>query len=168
MQSYSTRAAEESDIDCLVNMRGLLQKHVEDSNSNIWRLSTKGYKQLKQQSIKWIHNKDTRVLLVVDNRGQAVGFAMGKICRHQEYLPQVSGIIGQVFIKKEYRRQGIGRKLIVELCKFFALNKVEDISVRYVSGNQEGERFWKKLGFKVRIKTAGTKRKNLLEKCLGL
>jgi ribosomal protein S18 acetylase RimI-like enzyme len=61
-----------------------------------------------------------------------------------------------MYVVKQFRRRGIGRRLIKELCKFFNSNKAEDLTVRYVIGNKEAEGFWRKLGFEPIITTSGT------------
>jgi hypothetical protein len=44
------------------------------------------------------------------------------------------------------------------LCRFFASEDVEDITLRYVVGNEEADAFWSALGFSPRIITAGAQR----------
>jgi len=48
----------------------------------------------------------------------------------------------------------IGSRLVQEICRFFKRKNVEDIYLRYVLGNKEGEKFWEKLGFKPILVTA--------------
>lgn len=62
---------------------------------------------------------------------------------------------------KQFRRKGVGRRLIKELCKFFGSNKAEDLTVRYIIGNKEAEEFWRKLGFESIITTSSTYPKEL-------
>ncbi len=73
-----------------------------------------------------------------------------------DYLPNIIGMLSTIYVDQKFRRQGIGRKLVYEICKFFKANKVEKIYLRYVLGNIEGEKFWKDLGFKKILVTAGT------------
>jgi GNAT superfamily N-acetyltransferase len=66
-----------------------------------------------------------------------------------------------MYVVKELRRKGVGRRLVKELCKFFKSNKVEDLTVRYIIGNKEAEGFWRKLGFESIITTSSTYLKEL-------
>jgi hypothetical protein len=52
----------------------------------------------------------------------------------------------------------VGSQLVVELCRFFAKAGADDLSLRYVDGNQEAAGFWSSLGFSPRIVTVGAKR----------
>jgi len=61
-----------------------------------------------------------------------------------------------MYIVKQFRRKGVGRRLVKELCKFFDSNKAEDLTVRYIIGNREAEGFWRKLGFESIITTSST------------
>jgi len=155
MKPYSIRVAKESDIDSFFDMRLALQAHLEENNPDIWRLSDEGRKQYKEQSIELFSAPDARVLLAVNDKGQPVGMVAGRINRSPKYIPNMSGSIECLFVKEEYRRHGVGTELVLGLCDFFSSRGVEEISVRYVVGNREGEEFWGKLGFQPRIVTAG-------------
>jgi len=48
-----------------------------------------------------------------------------------------------------------------ELCKFFDAENVEEVNLRYILGNREGEGFWKGFGFKPVILTANTRLEEL-------
>jgi len=163
MKPYSIRCAKESDIDCFVEMRLALQTHTEKSNPELWRLSDEGSGQLREGCIEFIFDPDVQVLLALNDEGYAVGMTVGRIHRKPQYIPDITGSIELLFVKEEYRRHGVGTELVLALCEFFSSQGAEDISVRYVVENREGEEFWTRLGFKVRIVTAGMKRQRLLE-----
>jgi ribosomal protein S18 acetylase RimI-like enzyme len=61
-----------------------------------------------------------------------------------------------MYVVEQFRRKGVGRRLMKELCKFFSSNKTEDLTVRYIIGNKEAKGFWRKLGFESIIMTSGT------------
>jgi GNAT superfamily N-acetyltransferase len=61
-----------------------------------------------------------------------------------------------IFIEKSHRRRCIGTQLIHELCKYFEAENIQNITLRYVLGNQEAEAFWHHLGFTPIIHTAYT------------
>jgi len=62
---------------------------------------------------------------------------------------------------KQFRRKGIGRRLMKGLVEFFNSNKAEHLTVRYIIGNKEAEGFWRKLGFESIITTSATYLKEL-------
>lgn len=51
--------------------------------------------------------------------------------------------------------------MIRHVCEFFDSEGVEDVTLRYIIGNKEAERFWEKLGFKPVITTAKIDLKDL-------
>jgi len=73
-----------------------------------------------------------------------------------------------VFVEEPYRRRGVGTRLVLALCQFFAAHGVEDISLRYVIGNRQAERFWNRLGFEPRIITVGARRQDVERKICGI
>jgi len=163
MKPYSIRIAKESEIDCFVEMRLALQAHLEESNPELWRLSDEGKEQFKEKFTELISDPDAQMLLAINDEEHAVGMAVGKIHRNPKCIPNISGSIEQLFVKEEYRRHGVGTEFVLALCEFFSSQGAEDICVRYVVGNREGEEFWQLLGFQDRIVTAGVKRQRLLE-----
>jgi len=164
MKPYSIRVAKESDVDCFAEMRFALQTHTEKSNPDIWRFSDEGREQFKEQSIELFSDPDAQVLLALNDKGEAIGMVVGKIHRNPKCIPNISGSVEHLFVKEEYRKRGVGTELVLTLCEFFSSQGAEDISVRYVVGNREGEEFWKRLGFQPRIITAGVKQQRILEK----
>ena len=93
-------------------------------------------------------------MVVAAAGGELVGFAYGKVFRRSTYSPNNVGQISMVFVQETFRRRGIGRLLVEELCQFFRAEKVEEVTLRYVLENREAEKFWNDLGFEPRLVTA--------------
>jgi predicted GNAT family acetyltransferase len=77
------------------------------------------------------------------------------------------GTISTVYVIPKFRRKGIGTSLIRQLCEFFTSQNVEQVTLRYIIGNKQAEKFWKKLGFKPLIASAQTKLEDLKSKTLN-
>lgn len=56
----------------------------------------------------------------------------------------------------------MGKSLVEKLLMFFDSKNVEDVTLRYVSGNKEAENFWKEAGFDPVIITANQHLKDLI------
>lgn len=82
----------------------------------------------------------------------------GRVVTNEQYLPSRTGVVDQLFVQPRYRRAGVGSALVAELCRYFARQGVDDISLRYVAGNHEAQSFWVALGFRPRIVTVGASR----------
>jgi ribosomal protein S18 acetylase RimI-like enzyme len=87
-----------------------------------------------------------------------VGVIFGRVTVSSRYIPSRAGVIDQAFVRPEYRRAGVGSQLVAELCRYFAAQGVEDLSLRYVMGNDEATEFWDGLDFEPRIMTVGASR----------
>jgi ribosomal protein S18 acetylase RimI-like enzyme len=87
-----------------------------------------------------------------------VGVIFGRVTTSKRYVPSQAGVIDQAYVHKKHRRAGVGSQLVAELCRYFAAQGVEELTLRYVVGNDEAAVFWKRLGFEPRIMTVGASR----------
>ena len=155
MDNLTIRRATSSDVARIAKLRLLSQKHFEKSNPLIWRITEEGKTLLKQKVENDIENTNVQILLAeVD--GEIIGHVQGEVACRSDYMPRTVGQVSLIYVLKQFRRRGVGRRLIEELCKFFNSNKVEDLTVRYIIGNKEAEQFWRKLGFEPTITTSKT------------
>jgi GNAT superfamily N-acetyltransferase len=160
MDTLTIRRAVSSDMERIVELRLLSQKHFEESNPLIWRITEEGKKLLKQKVENDIANGNVQILLAeVD--GEIIGYVQGEVTSRTDHLPRTVGQVSLMYVVKKFRRKGVGSRLVKELYKFFVSNKAEDLTVRYIIGNREAEGFWRKLGFEPIITTSSTCPKKL-------
>ena len=167
MNNLTIRRAASSDMKRIVELRLLLQEHVEKSNPLTWRMTEEGMRLLKQEVENELATGKVQVLLA-EADGEVIGFVQGEVTCRSEFMPRTVGHISLMYVMKQFRRKGVGRRLVTELSKFFSSNKAETLTVRYVIGNTEAERFWKKLGFVSIIMTSSTYLKDLGFKLKGI
>lgn len=160
MNDLIIKRAASSDVERIVELRLLSQEHAEKSNPLIWRITEDGKKLLKQKVEDDLANSNIHVLLA-ETDGKAIGYVQGEVTRRSDHMPKTVGHISLMYVVKQFRRKGVGRRLMKELFKFFSSNNVEDLTVRYIVGNKEAEGFWRKLGFKSIITTSSTYPKEL-------
>jgi len=160
MNNLTIRRAASSDTKRIVELRSLLQEHVEGSNLLIWRMTEEGKKLLKQRVENDLADSNIRVLLA-EADGEIIGYVQGEVTRRSDYVPRTVGHVSLIYVVKQFRRKGVGRCLMKELCRFFSSNKAEHLTVRYIVGNKEAEGFWRKLGFEPIITTNATYLKEL-------
>ena len=155
MKNLLVRRASGSDIEKLVELRILLQRHCEESNRLIWCMTAEGKALLRGKvENELVDNK--RRTLVAEMNGEIIGFIQGEVERRADYLPRIVGSISTVYVFAKFRRKGIGGMLVKSLVEFFNSEGVEDVTLRYIIGNKEAEGFWKKLGFEPVITSAKT------------
>ena len=155
MDSLTIRRAASPDVERIVELGLLLQEHVEESNPFVWRITEEGKKLIKQKVEADLANSNVLVL-IAEADGEMIGYVQGEVMSRSDHVPGTVGQVSLMYVVKQFRRRGVGRRLIKELCKFFNSDKAEDLTVRYVIGNKEAEGFWRKLGFEPIITTSGT------------
>lgn len=149
------REAQPKDKNQLLEMRLLMQRHMEASNTRIWHMTEKGKQEIGTEIDQMLSDEVGRVM-VAEMDGSLVGYAYGTISHRTSYTPRSVGFIYGIYVRELYRRRGIGTCLVGELCRFFDEGDVEEVNLRYVLGNREGEEFWRDLGLKPVIHTANT------------
>ena len=155
---YVIRPAQEADLDRLVGLLLALQDHIEASNADLWRKKDQGRAQLKGQLRSRVTASGSCALVAEHAEDGVVGVVFGRVTTNNRYIPTRAGIVDQAFVRTDHRRAGVGSRLVAELCRFFADQGVDDLSLRYVVGNGEAAGFWQALGFTSRIVTAGAGR----------
>lgn len=160
MDSLIIRRAVSSDVERIVELRLLAQEHFEKSNSSIWRITEEGKKLLKQKVENDLADGNIRVLLA-EADGKTIGYLQGEVTSRNDYAPRTVGHVSLIYVMKQFRRKGVGRRLMKELYKFFNSNHAEHLTVRYIIGNKEAEGFWRKLGFESIITTSSAYLKEL-------
>ena len=158
---YSLRPAREADLDSLIELLLALQDQIEASNPDLWRMKPEARHNLKGQIGARLNAASSCALVAEHDEDGVVGVIFGRIVVNNRYTPSRAGQIDQAFVRPDHRRAGVGSRLVALLCRFFASEGVEDITLRYVVGNEEADAFWSALGFSPRIITAGAGRDTL-------
>ena len=158
---YTIRPARDADMDRLIELLLALQDHIESANPDLWRMKRDARSNLRGQIASRLWADQGHALVAEHMEDGVVGVIFGRIVRNNRYTPSQAGLIDQVFVRQDHRRAGVGSLLVADLCRFFAGHEIEDLSLRYVIGNQQAEDFWTSLGFAPRIVTAGVRRQVL-------
>jgi len=87
-------------------------------------------------------------LAVADTGSELVGFCFSYISQKPKYFKlETFGFIGDLYVKPEYRRQGIGFDLVRDALNFFARRKVCQIELLVSIQNRDAIKFWEAIGF---------------------
>ncbi len=158
---YTIRQAQVHDLDRLAELLQALQDHLEASNAHLWRLKPEARSNLKGQIAGRLTAPDCCALVAEHHEDGVIGVIFGRIITNHRYTPSRAGQVDQAFVRADHRRAGVGTQLVAGLCRFFAAEEAEDISLRYVEGNIEAAAFWSALGFLPRIITSGASRQTV-------
>ncbi|MGC9333556.1 MAG: GNAT family N-acetyltransferase [Anaerolineae bacterium] len=161
MTEYRVRPALITDVDRLVGLLAALQDHVETSNATIWEMTAEARRNLRGQVVSRVGAENGCALVAEYAQDGIVGMAFGRVVTNNRYQPSRAGLVDQVYVVPEHRHKGAGRRLVAEMCQFFAGEGVDDLSLRYVVGNAEAAAFWTAMGFEPRIITAGASRQQV-------
>ena len=100
---------------------------------------------------KWITtiiNDDSGHSLVALDKNEVIAFSISRISKHPPVLKQqVYGEIIDLAVNKEYRRQGVGEKMLAIIYEWFDAHDVKRIELKVASKNDIGYSFWEKQGF---------------------
>jgi ribosomal protein S18 acetylase RimI-like enzyme len=100
------------------------------------------------------HTQDENCrVLVAEFDGHIVGYCLGRIAQKPPiYQAQVIGEVGNIAVKEEYKRQGIGGKLFTTIKEWFKEYGVDHIEIEAATANPQSVGFWKKVGGREFIK----------------
>lgn len=95
-----------------------------------------------------IYSKN-RNLLVAEENGKIVGYAVGELgSRPPVFKIRRFGFISDVFVEKNFRKQGISKQFLLGLKKWFKSKKLKHIELTIHVKNAIGKKAWTKYGFK--------------------
>ncbi len=140
------RRAKRSDIDGIV---GVWKEHM-DFHGDIYPLfarSADGHERFAEfLSEHW--NDDDWGLFVADEEGRVVGYCLATILDYPPVFDLKSfGFIQDMAVSAEYRRRGIGTRLLERLVLWFKERGVRRIELQALIGNEVSQSFWRKRGF---------------------
>ena len=145
---YEVRTARVQDIPDLVAMRLKLEAHVQKRNPVSWKMSDKKIAGMGDFFRRQIEAANAEVFVIQDREpGKIVGMCLGRKLVHDDYIPDASGRIDDVWIEPEHRRRGLGSRLVAELIRYFESQGVQALTLDLNQGNREAEAFWQGLGF---------------------
>jgi GNAT superfamily N-acetyltransferase len=85
---------------------------------------------------------------VCEREGELVGFCGARIDRAPPILVEVERAqVTDLYVVETLRRRGIARALVAAALEWVRARRVARVEVRVVSGNREGQAFWRALGF---------------------
>jgi ribosomal protein S18 acetylase RimI-like enzyme len=157
-RDFLIRSATERDINRVVAMRLRLQEHMITINRNLWQMSEKSIATLPSFYRSTLEDKRCHLVVVEDKKsGIILGMGLGRICEHDEHVPNESGKIDDIWVEPNYRKKGLCKMILSELKVFFESKGIDVAVLDFVNGNFEAETVWKRFGFQPVLTTATAK-----------
>jgi ribosomal protein S18 acetylase RimI-like enzyme len=96
---------------------------------------------------KWIRSKNALVL-IAEADARPAGFSTASIEINQGiYGPRRHGFIGFVFVRCQYRGQGISSLMMKEMLTWFEKRKIKHVCLSVMEDNKPARAIWEKWGF---------------------
>ena len=144
VENIIIRRATINDVNYIQNLNNelfKLEKEKYDTTLVLnWPLTQEG----KEYFEELINNQYVIVVAIENN---IIGYLAGSINKKCSYEAIQYGEINNMFIKEEYRRYGIGRKLINSFKDYCRSNNINNLKVVATSKNRNAIDFYKKNGF---------------------
>ena len=97
-----------------------------------------------------IYNKENNILICSVSGDEIVGFVYGYLKEQAgELLYENVGLIDALYVKDNYRMQGIATNLINEFYKWCDLKNIKHVEIGSFVENKDAYNLYKKLGFEV-------------------
>jgi len=144
-KNLKIRRAEIKDLDAILQLNHKLfeKEHREYDNS---------------LDLNWTYDKGVKIFnddiindfaAVAEIDEKIIGYLVGETLDPETSWRTVKiAELNNMFIEKEFRNQGIGKKLIEEFVKWCKNKQIDRISVRASAQNELGIEFYKQIGFK--------------------
>ncbi len=66
------------------------------------------------------------------------------------FTQHVLGIMENLYVHPDFRRRGIGRRLVDSSHRFFELLEVDEIYVNVIPANRLSKQFWSSMGYETK------------------
>lgn len=87
------------------------------------------------------------VIIVAERKGKVIGVVKADIVDRIFYEPRIEGRIRELYVLPEFRRNGLGKRLIEAIIEKLK-NRVDIITAEFPTLNEIAVRFYNKLGFR--------------------
>jgi len=100
--------------------------------------------------VKDLMKSDIALVLVALDHSQVVAYSLSQINKRPPLFKEIDyGYIYDLAVKSEYRRKGIGEKMLGEILEWFKSHQITRIELMVLTKNRAAFFFWEKHGFEV-------------------
>ncbi len=144
--NFIIRKATKKDVKTIQSLNNELCKYETENEFDVYKTDWSLTKQ-SEKYFKALIKK--QFVMVAETEGSIVGYLAGSICVEQmySYYQGKTAELENMFIKEEYRKFGIGSKLIDAFVTWCKNNDAKRILVTATIGNENAIKFYHKNGF---------------------
>jgi len=113
----------------------------------IFNASEHGAEFYQQSIANRLSDPNTRIL-VAEEDGEVVGYVLGMIAdiMAEAFMPIRSGFLADIYVRSDYRRQGIGKELVERLILWFQSKEITYYEWHVAEKNKDAVAFWRRMG----------------------
>jgi ribosomal protein S18 acetylase RimI-like enzyme len=145
MWKFNIRKANPNDLPAITDLAGKMVDFHRSLDNYYKPLSA--YKNLEKELAGELADKNS-LFLVIEKDNKIIGYFRGSIEPAPAYAsPKKIGVIYDIYVQKEYRKQGVGEALMKEILEWFQSKNIKNIELSVDARNNNAINFWKKFGF---------------------
>lgn len=144
--SLVIRAALDGDVDALADLVARLKRLNGEFDPLL-----KPADNLISVSKEYVRSKissSNSVVLVAEIDGKVVGVVIGDLEDRLFYEPRIAGVIKEFYILPEYRRKGLGKRMLNEIIEALRKKGAQMIMADFPALNEIAIEFYKKMNFR--------------------
>jgi len=89
-----------------------------------------------------------KVVFIAEDGVMPVGFVLAQMSKRARiFVQNEHGLIVDLAVTKDYRRCGVGEKLVRQAIRWFRAKGIKTIEMRVSTANPVASAFWSKMGF---------------------
>lgn len=130
-------------------------KDIQDLNNQLFELEYNKFDPalkvgwtFEEDGEKYFNNMfNNEIVYIALDRDKVVGYLAGSINIQGSYVTKTLAEVDNMFVLEQYRKYGIGTKLISEFKEYCSKNKIEELKVTASAKNKNAIEFYTKNGF---------------------
>ncbi|MDO8571585.1 MAG: GNAT family N-acetyltransferase [bacterium] len=147
ISTIAIRRAKVSDIDSVVSLAmELMKMHAKQDPLFEMKIGVRPvYKKYFIEGLR----SSKKILLIARDREIVVGYILAVYSERKPIFKIKNiGVVNEIYILPEYRKQGIARKLLEEIDNWFKKKNLHHSQLFVHGSNISAQKTWKALGFK--------------------
>ena len=133
--------------DIVLLWEELMEFHAE--MNPIFKRSNKGKKVFKKNLLRQLMNKNKALLLSAVKDNKVIGYSFSYIDDFNPpyYEVEKIGFFADVIVTEQYRKYGIGKRLVDRTIQWFAEKGISRLEAGVLENNDIGNKFWRNMKF---------------------
>lgn len=98
--------------------------------------------------LRSLMSREDALALVAKDGTEIIGYAVGRVTTLPPFFEhRIRGYIHDVYVREEFRRRGLGRRLVEQILTWFRRRGVTMVELTVAANNRDAIPFWERLGF---------------------